>query len=185
MCPCSNIHPSEVSQLNCRGSLSRIAGLFCFNFCRMQTADLLPSRAVSDHTPLFGLTQHNSTHCNHEHSRRHWRIAERLCRVSVSSAIAIDCRTDRDFRLYKSSKHSDCKINCGSYTFHAHKAVICSQSVYFDTALKSSTFKVRHPTSAIARPSLTEKRRERQELSSWQQRQMTLTALTLAMIRKL
>ena len=123
-------------------------------------------------------------HRNHDHSRRHWRTAERFRRVSVPSATASDYRTDCNRRLYKSSKHSDCKITCGSYTFDAHKAVICSQSGYFDTALKNGTFKVRHPTSTLTRPPLTSDRRERPELSSLQQCRMAPTALMYATTRR-
>jgi hypothetical protein len=93
-------------------------------------------------------------------------------------------RADRSFRLYKSSEHADCTIICGSYSFRAHKAVLCSQSKFFKTALKSGTFKVRHSTALLASLSLTATRKERLESSDWKQHKMVPTILTPAMTRK-
>ena len=38
-------------------------------------------------------------------------------------------------KLYASEKYSDMNIVCGGETFHAHRAVVCSQSPFFDKAL--------------------------------------------------
>lgn len=38
-------------------------------------------------------------------------------------------------RLYLSETYSDMKIVCGDETFHAHRAIVCPQSPFFDKAL--------------------------------------------------
>ncbi|KAK5123689.1 hypothetical protein LTR85_002325 [Meristemomyces frigidus] len=43
--------------------------------------------------------------------------------------------------LFKSQKFSDLTITCGSYSFNVHKAIVCAQSGYLDTACRKGTFK--------------------------------------------
>lgn len=38
-------------------------------------------------------------------------------------------------KLYLSETYSDMKIECAGETFHAHRAVVCPQSPFFDRAL--------------------------------------------------
>lgn len=49
---------------------------------------------------------------------------------------------DSFFRFYENEAFSDCKVVCGQYAFKLHKVILCSQSGFFMTALKSGTFKV-------------------------------------------
>ena len=163
--------------------------------CRLGEKRALPEAEVSLHDPIchFRMLSFHATPSPNQQDpthRRTWPLPSALacCKKASQSECRKYCHawqsTDRSFRLYMSSKHSDCKITCGSYTFAAHKAVICSQSVYFDTALKNGTFKVRHPTSIFTRPPLTTDRRERPELSSLQQCRMAPTAPMYATTRR-
>lgn len=51
-------------------------------------------------------------------------------------------------RLYSSETYSDLKIICGGETFHAHRAVVCSQSPFFHRAL-SGGFHVCSPPNSL------------------------------------
>ena len=46
--------------------------------------------------------------------------------------------------LLESGEHSDLTVVCGHLTFTAHKAIVCTQSEYFKTAL-NTTFSVSKP----------------------------------------
>jgi hypothetical protein len=51
-------------------------------------------------------------------------------------------QTDLATRLANSEAFSDCKVNCGTYSFNLHKTVLGSQSDYFLKAFDNETFKV-------------------------------------------
>lgn len=61
-----------------------------------------------------------------------------FCATSIHASLAT---------LLQSEKYSDMTISCGGRDFKAHRAIVCTQSSFFDRAM-SSNFKVSYRTHA-------------------------------------